>query len=58
VFKQKDILSFCSDDFHFITDKEIFTYNGGPERWGDDWFYDQWRDRMRRHIVAISTAMR
>lgn len=53
---QTAILTFCTDDFHFITDKEIFTYNGGPERWGDDWFYDQWRGQMRRHIVAIATA--
>jgi hypothetical protein len=35
-----------------------FTYNGGPERWGDDRFYDQWRDQMRRHIVAIAAALR
>jgi hypothetical protein len=25
---QKRILAFCTDDFHFITDKEIFTYVG------------------------------
>jgi hypothetical protein len=52
-----EVLGFCGDDFHFMSDNEIFTYNGGPERWGDDGFYDQWRDRMRRHIAALAEAL-
>jgi hypothetical protein len=53
----KEIMSFCTDDFHFMTDMEIFTYNGGPERWGDDWFYDHWRSELRRHALEIQAAL-
>ncbi len=49
----KEIMDFCTDDFHFMSDKEIFTYNGGPERWGDDWFYERWRTALRNHTLAI-----
>jgi hypothetical protein len=52
----KEILGFCTDDFHFMSETEIFTYNGGPERWGDDWFYDRWRAELRRHTLAIAKA--
>jgi hypothetical protein len=55
--EMNEVLGFCGDDFHFMSDNEIFTYNGGPERWGDDGFYDQWRDRMRRHIAALAEAL-
>jgi hypothetical protein len=53
----KDVMDFCSDDFHFMGEIETFTYNGGPERWGDDWFYDRWRSEMRNHTLAILKAM-
>ena len=53
----KDVMDFCSDDFHFMGEIETFTYNGGPERWGDDWFYDRWRGEMRNHTLAILKAM-
>jgi hypothetical protein len=49
----KEILAFCTDDFHFMSETEIFTYNGGPERWGDDWFYDRWRAELRRHALTL-----
>jgi hypothetical protein len=54
----KEILGFCTDDFHFMSEVETFTYNGGPERWGDDWFYDRWRTGMRVHALAILKASR
>jgi len=50
------VMGFCTDDFHFMSEIETFTYNGGPERWGDDWFYDRWRGEMRNHILAIQKA--
>jgi hypothetical protein len=53
----KDVLGFCTDDFHFMSEIEIFTYNGGPERWGDDWFYDRWRTGLRTHALAIQRAL-
>ncbi len=46
-------LGFCTDDFHFMNETEIFTYNGGPERWGDDWVYDRFRTTLRTHIAAL-----
>ena len=49
----KEIMDFCTDDYHLMSNVEGFTYNGGPERWGDDWFYDRWRSGLRRHILAI-----
>jgi hypothetical protein len=49
----REVLGFCTDDFHFMSETEIFTYNGGPERWGDDWFYDRFRTELRTHIVAL-----
>ena len=52
----KEIQNFCSDDFQFMSETEIFTYNGGPERWGDDWFYDRWRTALRNHTLAILKA--
>jgi hypothetical protein len=54
----KEILGFCTDDFHFMSEVETFTYNGGPERWGDDWFYDRWRTGLRNHALAILKASR
>jgi hypothetical protein len=54
----KEILGFCTDDFHFMSEVETFTYNGGPERWGDDWFYDRWRTGLRTHALAILKASR
>jgi hypothetical protein len=39
-----------------MSETEIFTYNGGPERWGDDWFYDRWRTELRRHALAVVRA--
>ncbi|HYF49215.1 MAG TPA: hypothetical protein VEJ63_07410, partial [Planctomycetota bacterium] len=53
----KEIQSFCGDDFHFMGAIEIFTYNGSPEVWGDDWFYDRWRSEMRRHTLAINAKL-
>jgi hypothetical protein len=50
----KEVMGFCTDDFHFMSETEIFTYNGGPERWGDDWFYDRWRAELRRHILNLT----
>ena len=35
-----------------VSEIEIFTYNGGPERWGDDWFYERWRTGLRTHALA------
>jgi hypothetical protein len=52
----KEVMGFCTDDFHFMSETEIFTYNGGPERWGDDGFYDRWRAELRRHSLAIQKA--
>ncbi len=54
----KEILGFCTDDFHFMSEVETFTYNGGPERWGDDWFYDRWRTGLRTHALAILKALK
>jgi hypothetical protein len=54
----KDVMDFCTDDYHLMSDTESFTYNGGPERWGDDWFYDHWRAELRRHILAIQGRLR
>ena len=48
-----DVMNFCTDDYHLMSGTESFTYNGGPERWGDDWFYDHWRTQLRKHILAI-----
>jgi hypothetical protein len=53
----KEIQDFCTDDFHFMSEIEIFTYNGGPERWGDDWFYERWRTELRNHATAIQKAL-
>jgi hypothetical protein len=53
----QEVMSFCTDDFHFMSETEIFTYNGGPERWGDDWFYDRWRTTLRTHIAALSKVL-
>ena len=53
----KRIMDFCTDDYHLMSNTEGFTYNGGPERWGDDWFYDHWRSLLRRHIVAITDRL-
>ena len=53
----KEVLDFCTDDFHFMSEIEIFTYNGGPERWGDDWFYERWRTGLRTHALAIQKAL-
>ena len=53
----KEVLGFCTDDYHLMSEVEGFTYNGGPERWGDDWFYDRWRTRMRQHTAAILKAL-
>ncbi|HVE42609.1 MAG TPA: hypothetical protein VNM14_22205 [Planctomycetota bacterium] len=53
----KDVLDFCTDDFHFMSEIEIFTYNGGPERWGDDWFYERWRTGLRNHALAIQKVL-
>ena len=53
----KEVMDFCTDDYHLMSETESFTYNGGPERWGDDWFYDQWRSLLRKHIAAITVAM-
>jgi hypothetical protein len=53
----KEILDFCTDDFHFMSEIEIFTYNGGPERWGDDWFYERWRAGLRNHALSIKRAL-
>lgn len=52
-----EVLGFCTDDFHFMSETEIFTYNGGPERWGDDWFYDRWRTTLRTHIGALTRVL-
>jgi hypothetical protein len=41
-----------------MSEVETFTYNGGPERWGDDWFYDRWRTGLRNHALAILKASR
>jgi hypothetical protein len=54
----QEVMGFCTDDFHFMSETEIFTYNGGPERWGDDWFYDRWRTTMRTHIGALTRALK
>jgi hypothetical protein len=54
----KEVMDFCTDDFHFMSETEIFTYNGGPERWGDDWFYDRWRAELRGHALAILKGTR
>jgi hypothetical protein len=54
----REVLGFCTDDFHFMSETEIFTYNGGPERWGDDWFYDRFRAELRTHIVALLKALK
>jgi hypothetical protein len=53
----RDVMDFCTDDFHFMSETEIFTYNGGPERWGDDWFYDRWRTGLRNHALAIQKVL-
>ena len=53
----KEVMAFCTDDYHLMSGTESFTYNGGPERWGDDWFYDHWRARMRQHTLAILSAL-
>ena len=45
------------DGFHLFDNiQQVFTYNGGPERWGDDWFYERWRSELRRHTLAILKA--
>ncbi len=44
-----DILGFCNGD----QDQQATFYNGTPSDWGDDRFYDHWRRKMGRHIVAI-----
>lgn len=49
----REVMDFCTDDYHLMSGTESFTYNGGPERWGDDWFYDHWRAGLRKHILAI-----
>ncbi len=54
----KEVMSFCTDDYHLMSGTESFTYNGGPERWGDDWFYDHWRSGLRKHILAIEQRLR
>ena len=53
----KEVLDFCTDNFHFMSEIEIFTYNGGPERWGDDWFYKRWRAGLRHHALSIKRAL-
>jgi len=52
-----EVMEFCTDDFHFMSEIEIFTYNGGPERWGDDWFYERWRAGLRNHSLALLKAL-
>ena len=54
----KEVMNFCTDDYHLMSETESFTYNGGPERWGDDWFYDHWRAELRKHILAIQGRLR
>lgn len=53
----QEVMGFCTDDFHFMSETEIFTYNGGPERWGDDWFYERWRGTLRSHIAALAKVL-
>jgi hypothetical protein len=47
------IFAFCTGDWHWVG-----VYNGSPEEWGDDGFYDRWRGEMRRHALAIAARLR
>jgi len=49
----KGIFDYCTGDWHWVG-----VYNGMPEEWGDDWFYDGWRSQMRRHALAITARLR
>lgn len=50
----QEVMNFCTDDYHLMSDTESFTYNGGPERWGDD----HWRAELRKHILAVQERLR
>jgi hypothetical protein len=47
------IFAFCTGDWHWVG-----VYNGSPEEWGDDGFYDRWRGEMRRHALAIAERLK
>ena len=48
----KSVFDYCTGDWYWVG-----VYNGTPEEWGDDWFYDGWRSRMRRLAVAINAQL-
>ena len=45
----QEIFAYCTGDWHWVG-----IYNGTAQQWGDDWFYDRWRGRMRDYILAIA----
>ncbi len=49
----KSVFDYCTGDWYWVG-----VYNGMPEEWGDDWFYEDWRCRMRRHALAIMAHLR
>ncbi len=49
----KEIFDYCTGDMYWLVGSQVGVCNGSPEDWGDDWFYDRWRAKMRKHTLAI-----
>ncbi len=48
----QSIFDYCTGDWHWVG-----VYNGTAQQWGDDWFYDRWRDKMRKAALSIKAKL-